>query len=94
MLTIAEDALDLIREKAEPVVIEAPTTLRGCCFGLSTCPDVRFGEPPPASSHAKRILDGVDVYLPKGFPEGEPLVIRTRTRFGRQSLMLDGWRLV
>jgi hypothetical protein len=93
MITLSEDALAFIEKKNSPLVIDMPHTVSGCCFEITDCPSLRFGEPIKHADYTKQTLQGVTVFVPNCFPETSSLVIRMRSFLGFQRLALDGWRL-
>ena len=60
LITFSEDALALVGEKQSPVFIDVPYTLRGCCFDMTECPAVRFGEPVNSSGYVRQDAQGRD----------------------------------
>jgi len=92
MLTISKEALAVIEARNHPLYLDAPRVVRGCCFGLSVCPSVRFGTPPNAAEFTGTTIQGVTIYLPACFPD-IPLEIRVMRFLGFQWLTLSGWRL-
>ncbi|MBS1158343.1 MAG: hypothetical protein H6R15_762 [Proteobacteria bacterium] len=94
MLSLAEDALALIAERQQPVFIDLPPTIEACCLEITTCPEVRFGTPRNPDQHAPMRIQGVEIFVPQGFPSTPKLLIRTRKFFGRKRLVLAGWKLV
>jgi hypothetical protein len=94
MITISEDALALIEEKQSPLFIDVPHEIRGCCFDMTECPAVRFGEPASLSEYARQTVQNATVYVPNGFPENGDFIIRSRNLFGFKRLVLSGWRLI
>jgi len=94
MITIAEDALALIEEKQSPLFIDIPHEIRGCCFDMSDCPAVRFGEPASLSDYARQTVQNATVYVPKCFPENGTFVIKASSFLGFRRLVLNGWRLI
>ena len=94
MITLSEDALAFIEKKNSPLYIDIPHTVSGCCFEITDCPSVRFGEPHKLSDYTKQTTQGVTVFVPNCFPSKDSFVIRTRSFFGFQRLAIDGWRLI
>jgi|JFJP01.1.fsa_nt_gi hypothetical protein len=94
MITISDDALALIEEKQSPLFIDIPHTVSGCCFDITDCPSINFGEPRKLSEYTKQTMQSATVYVPSCFPEEGSFVIRTRNFFGFRRLVLSGWRLI
>ena len=94
MITLSEDALALIEKKNSPVLIDIPHTVSGCCFEITDCPSVRFGEPGNLADYTKQTTQGVTVFVPNCFPNRDSFVIRTRSFFGFQRLAIDGWKMI
>jgi hypothetical protein len=94
MITLSEDALALIEAKESPLFIDIPYAVSGCCFEVTDCPSIHFGEPKNLSGYTKKTIQNVTVYIPGGFPEDGNHVIRARNFFGFKRLVLSGWRLL
>lgn len=94
MITLSDDALALIEEKQSPLFIDVPHTISNCCFDVTDCPSVRFGEPEKLADYTKQTLQNATVYVPRCFPQEGSHVIRTRNLFGFKRLVLCGWRLI
>lgn len=94
MLTLSEDALALIAERQQPVFIDVPETIEGCCLEITTCPAVRFGTPRTIDRHALTRIQGADVFVPHCFPRTQDLLIRAKKFLGWKYLSIDGWKLV
>lgn len=94
MITISEDALALIEQKQSPLFIDLPHTVSGCCFEVTDCPSISFGEPRKLDDYTKQTLQNATVYVPRCFPKESSLEIRTRNFFGFKRLVLSGWRLI
>jgi len=94
MITISADALALIEEKQSPLFIDIPHTVSGCCFEITDCPSISFGEPKELADYSKQTLQNATVYVPRCFPKDGSHVIRTRNFFGFKRLVLSGWRLI
>lgn len=94
MITLSEDAVAYVEEKNSSLFIDVPYKVSGCCFDMTDCPAVNFGEPREVSDYTKQTIDGVTVFVPKSLPTENPLVIRTRTFLGFRQLVIDGWRLI
>ena len=94
MITISEDALALIEQKQSPLFIDLPHTVSGCCFEVTDCPSISFGEPKKLADYTKQTLQNATVYVPRCFPNDGSLEIRTRNFFGFKRLVLSGWRLI
>lgn len=93
MITFSEDALSYVGEKNSPVFIDVPYKVSGCCFDMTECPAVRFGEPSNASEYTRQDSQGVTLYVPNCLPDSDTLTIRTRNLLGFRSLVIDGWKL-
>ena len=93
LITFSEDALALVGEKQSPVFIDVPYTLRGCCFDMTECPAVRFGEPTNSSGYVRQDAQGVTLYVPSCLSGNDSLTIRMRSLLGFRSLVIDGWKL-
>lgn len=94
MLTLTADALALIAERNQPVSIDVPETIEGCCLEITICPAVRFGTPRNTEKHALTRIQGADIFVPHCFPRTQNLLIRAKKFFGRKYLFIDGWKLV
>lgn len=94
MLSLSEDALALIAERQQPVFIDVPETIEGCCMEITTCPAVRFGTPRITDKHALTQIQGTEIFVPHCFPRTQNLLIRTKKFLGRKYLFIDGWKLV
>ena len=94
MLTLSKDALELIAERRQSVVIDVPQTVHGCCIEITPCPSVRLGKPRVPDQHSLQQIQGADVFVPHDFPSMLPLSIRARKVLGRKFLAIDGWKLV
>lgn len=94
MLTLSKDALELIAERQQPVLIDVPETIEGCCLEVTPCPAVRFGKPRRADKHALQQIQGADVFVPHCFPHMPNLSIRAKNILGWKYLFIDGWKLV
>jgi len=94
MITIAPDALALIEAKQSPLFIDVPHALSGCCFEMTECPAVRFGEPTSLADYTRQTIQNATVYVPGCFPEEGDFVIRSRNFLGFKRLALGGWRLI
>lgn len=94
MIRISPEALALIEEKKAGIYIEAPRTIRGCCVELTECPPIRFGLPRVQAGYTPRLIQGVTVLVPDGFPAQGELVIVARRFLGFRWLGLEGWRPV
>jgi hypothetical protein len=94
MLTLSEDALELIAERQQSVFIDVPQTIQACCLEITPCPTVRFGKPRSPDQHTLRQIQGVDVFVPHGLPCLLNLSIRAKHFLGRKYLFIDGWKLV
>lgn len=94
MISISDDAVAYAIEKQSPIHIGIPYKVSGCCFDLTECPSVSFGQPREATSHERLTISGITVFVPKDFPDDKPMVIKTRSLLGFRQLILDGWQLV
>lgn len=94
MLSLSDDALALVAERQQPVFIDVPETIEGCCLEITICPAVRFGTPRNTEKHALMRIQGVDIFVPHCFPRTQSLLIRAKKFFGRKYLFIEGWRLV
>ncbi len=94
MLSLSEDALALIAERQQPVFIDVPETIEGCCLEITICPAVRFGTPRKTDKHTLTRIQGVEILVPYCFPRTQNLQIRMKKFLGRKYLFIDGWRLV
>jgi len=94
MLTISDDALALIAERQQPVLIDVPETIEGCCLEITPCPSVRFGLPRNADKHALTRIQGAEVFVPHCFPRTQNVSIGVRKFFSRKFLFIAGWKLV
>ena len=94
MITITQDALALIEKKQSPLFIDTPHTVSGCCFEVTDCPSIHFGEPKRVAEYSKQTLQNATVYVPRGFPESGDFIIRSKNFFGFKRLVLSGWRLI
>ena len=94
MLTITQGALELIREKKEPIFLEVPKVVSACCFTLRECPMVRFGMPRDEAKYEDRTLQDVLVRVPRGFSDDTALTIAVSRFLGFKRLVVEGWRLI
>lgn len=94
MLTLSEDAVAFAAEKQAPISIGIPYKVSGCCFDMTECPSVSFGDPGKPADYQQQTIDGVTVFVPNGFPDDKPMTIRTRSFLGFKQLVIDGWKLV
>ena len=94
MLKFSEDALALVGEKNSPLFIDLPRTISNCCFEITECPAVNFGEPRQLDQYTRKTIQGAVVYVPSCIPDSAPLVIRIRNLFGFKRLVIDGWGIV
>ena len=93
MITLSEEAVAFIEKKNLPLLIDMPHTVNGCCFEITDCPSLRFGEPIKHADYTKQTMQGVTVFVPKCLHGTNSLVIRLRSFLGFQRLAIDGWRL-
>lgn len=54
---------------------------------------MRLGKPKNDGDYSLRVIDDVNVYLPRGFATGFSLTIELSSIFGFKSLYLEGWKL-
>ena len=94
MLTLSEDALAMIAEHKQPVFIDVPRSVEGCCLEITPCPSVRFGTPRNSEQHTLTRIQGAEVFVPHDLPRTQNLSIRARKLFGLKFLFIDGWKLV
>jgi hypothetical protein len=94
MITISEDALALIEAKQSPLFIDIPHTVSGCCFEVTDCPSIHFGEPKNLADYTRQTLQNATVYVPSCFPKNGSHIIRARNILGFKRLVLSGWRLI
>lgn len=94
MISLSEDAVRYAAEKQSPIHIGIPYKVSGCCFDVTECPSVGFGEPRTPADYNRETINGITVFIPNDFPDDKPMVIRTRSLFGFRQLVLDGWKLV
>jgi len=94
MLEITANAIELLRKRKEPIFLEFPRRVTGCCFHIQECPMVRFGKPRDHSRYEERNIDDQSVWVPRGFPEDLRLTITVSAFLGFKRLVLDGWRLI
>ncbi len=93
MLTIDDKALAMIQEKNQPLSIDPVREFSGCCISVTESPGVHFGMPRvDPDKYVKHSLQGVTVYIPNSFPDGD-YVIKQRNLFGFRQLFIDGWKL-
>ena len=93
MIRFSQDAMAYIGEKKSPVFIDLPYKVSGCCFDMTECPAVRFGEPTNTANYTRQDAQGVTLYVPNCLPDPGALTIRTRNLLGFRSLVIDGWKL-
>ena len=94
MLTLSEDALAMIAEHKQPVFIDVPRSVEGCCLEITPCPSVRFGTPRNSEQHTLTRIQGAEVFVPHDLPRTLNLSIRARKLFGLKFLFIGGWKLV
>ena len=93
MITFSEEALAFVGENRSPVFIDRPYTVRGCCFDMTECPAVRFGEPADPGAYVRQEAQGVTLYVPDCLSGNASLTIRMRKLLGFRSLVIDGWKM-
>jgi hypothetical protein len=94
MISITDEALGIIRKRAQPVYLELPKRVTGCCFHIQECPSVRFGKPREISKYNEKTIQGVPLLVPNGLPEDRPLTLTVSRFLGISKLVVDGWRLI
>ncbi len=94
MLTISPAALEFIRQRNVPVFVEPPPSIKGCCASIQECPPVRMGKPQDPARYVQRTVEGVTVFVPRGFPDETPLTIELGRYLWMKRLVLKGWRLI
>jgi hypothetical protein len=94
MLTLTQEAVELIRGRKEPIFLEVPKVVSACCFSLRECPMVRFGVPRDGANYEDRTLQDVLVRVPRGFSEDTGLTITVSHFLGFKRLVVEGWRLL
>jgi len=94
MLTVSKEAREYILSKEGTVYLEQIGSAAMCCGRINLGPSVRLGTPPDAENYSLKIIDGVHVYLPKGFHSPNPLVINVGRTLWFKTLHIDGWKLI
>ena len=94
MISLSEDAVRYAAEKQSPIHIGIPYKVSGCCFDVTECPSVGFGEPRTPADYSRETINGITVFIPNDFPDDKPMVIKTRSLLGFRQLVIDGWKLV
>ena len=92
MISLSEDVVDLASKKKAPILIEPPYKVSGCCFDMTECPAVSFGEPRSPAEYTRQTISGVTVFVPNEFPDEPPMMIKTRSLLGFRQLVIDGWK--
>ena len=93
MLTIDDKALAMIQAKNQPLSIDPVREFSGCCISVTESPGVHFGAPKvDPDKYAQHSVQGVTVYVPNCFPDGN-YVFQLRNLFGFRQLFIDGWKL-
>ena len=92
MLTLSAEALAFLRGRGEPIFLELPPVVRGCCFDFQECPSVRLGAPRDPHRYEARQIDDVVVLVPRPFPDELALEIRFTSFLGFKRLVVEGWR--
>jgi hypothetical protein len=98
-LSISPEAVDLIRERKQPVYLDMPRFIRGgCCApNLQECPTVRFGAPPEREreSYVEQSLGGVTVFVPRRMEQKRgDFTITVSSFLGMRRVVLEGWTLL
>lgn len=93
MITFSEEALAYVGEKKSSVLVDTPYKVSGCCFDMTECPAVRFGEPKNPDDYTRHDQQGITLYLPKCLPDPTALSIGVRNLLGFRSLVINGWKL-
>ena len=91
MLSLTPQAAAYALEKNRPIYLDIPPLI-GCCIHLQESPAVRFGEPRDPENYARKIIQGVPVFVPHELPE-QPLKIVLANILGFKKLMIEGWHL-
>ncbi len=92
MLTISSEALKLIKDKNKPIFLDMPPHIKaGCCVNLQECPVVRFGAPHDPENYVQKVIQGVQILLPRRFPTDRELTITVSSLFGMKKIVLEGW---
>ncbi len=94
MLTISPTALAFIRQQNAPVCVDPPPRAVGCCIRIRECPGVHLGSPRDPAGYLETTVEGITVFLPRGFPEESPLTIDLGRFLWKKRLALKGWRLI
>ncbi|MGA2081748.1 MAG: CC/Se motif family (seleno)protein [Holophaga sp.] len=94
MLEITPKAIEILRKRNEPIFLELPRRVTGCCLQIQECPMVRFGRPREHSRYEERSIDGQSVWVPMGFPDDLRLTLTVSVFLGFKRLVLEGWRLI
>jgi len=94
MLTISPEALTFIQIKNQPIFLEMPKLIIGCCFNCQECPTVRFGKPHNMSQYAEMTIQNVTIFIPHRLPKNFPLTITVNSFFSIKRLVLEGWCMV
>ena len=94
MISLSDDAAAFAAEKQSPIHIGIPYKVSGCCFDMTECPSVSFGEPRQPSEYTRQTINGITVFVPNDLPDDKPMTIKTRSLLGFRQLVLDGWKLV
>ena len=93
MIELSYAALALIKEKNAPLSIAPLQSAGSCCFEITECPAVSFGEPKQRADYTTQTVQGVTVYVPSCFPDEGSYVINVSNFFGFKRLVIDGWKL-
>ena len=92
MISLSEDVVDRAGKKEAPILFEPPYKVSGCCFDMTECPAVSFGEPRSPAEYTQQTISGVTVFVPNEFPDDPPMMIKTRSLLGFRQLVIDGWK--
>lgn len=91
MVSICEDALEIIRSQDKPIFLDLPKTITTCCFDMQECPTVRFGVPARPNEYRENIISGITVFVPRVISDLE-LTIEVASFLGIKRLIVEGWR--
>ena len=92
MLSLSAETIDLANQKQSTILIDPPYKVSGCCFDMTECPAVSFGEPRSPAEYTQQTISGVTVFVPNEFPDDPPMMIKTRSLLGFRQLVIDGWK--
>lgn len=95
MLSISQEARELILGRGSPVRLELARVVSGGCGvpPLQSRPSVRFGAPPPPlrDQYESRDIDGITVHVPRALPAEQRLTLGVVSFLGFRRLVLEGW---